>query len=190
MNTPWPDRVLVLEGTPDRSLFTEEELATADEFKLPKRRDEWLLSRAAAKELAVQLGIATNRRNVKVERPFIAGTSWYVSLSHSTPYAAAAIARVPVGFDIQVVREIPEWSTHLFLSRDEDEAMRRCSVANRVLHFWCAKEAAFKRRSDEFSTMKQLPLQFVGESESGLLFDAVETVAIGDVILALTRSPS
>ena len=70
MKTPWPDRVLVLEGTPDRALFTAEELATADEFKLPKRRDEWLLCRAAAKRLAVQLGIANDPRDVRVERPF------------------------------------------------------------------------------------------------------------------------
>ncbi len=187
MKTPWPDRVLVLEGTPDRALFTAEELATADEFKLPKRRDEWLLCRAAAKRLAVQLGIANDPRDVRVERPFLAGTSWYVSLSHSTPYAAAALSRRPAGCDIQVVREIPEWSTHLFLTREEDEAMRRCAIAHRVLHFWCAKEAAFKQRSDEFKTMKQCPLQLVSESESGVLFDVVETVAIGDVILALTR---
>ncbi len=186
MKTPWPDRVLVLEGTPDRALFTPDELAAADAFRLPKRRDEWLLSRAAAKLLAVRLGAARDPREVRVERPFIAGTEWYVSLSHSAPYAAAALARTPVGLDIQVVREIEEWSTHLFLTREEDEVMRRCTIANRVLHFWCAKEAAFKQRSDEFETMKQCPVRFVSESELGLRFDVVETAAIGDVIVALT----
>jgi phosphopantetheinyl transferase len=188
MNTPWPDRVLVLEGTADRALFTDDELATADEFKLPKRRDEWLLSRAAAKQLSVQRGIAADPRRVSVARPFIANTRWYVSLSHSMPYAAAAIDCNPVGIDIQVVREIPEWSTHLFLSREEDEAMRRCTIPHRVLHFWCAKEAAFKQRSDEFKTMKQCPVTLVRECESGVSFDVVETVAIGEVIVAVTRN--
>lgn len=187
MKTPWPDRVLVLTGTPDPAVFTDDELATASEFKLPKRREEWLLSRAAAKQLAVRLGIASNPLEVRVDRPFLAGTKWYVSLSHSQPYAAAAISRTPVGVDVQVVREIPEYSTHLFLSREEDEAMRRCAIPHRVLHFWCAKEAAFKQRSDELTTMKQCPIALVGESESGLSFDAVETFASGDVIVALTR---
>jgi len=187
MRTPWPDRVLVLEGTPDRALFTNEELATADELKLPKRRDEWLLSRAAAKQLAVRLGIAADPRDVRVDRPFLARTNWYVSLSHSHPYAGAAISRTPVGVDVQVVREIPEYSTHLFLSAEEDEEMHRCAIASRVLHFWCAKEAAFKQRSHEFTTMKQCPMRLVSESQSGLVFDAVETFAGGEVIVAVTR---
>ncbi|MFP5245348.1 MAG: 4'-phosphopantetheinyl transferase family protein, partial [Thermoanaerobaculia bacterium] len=112
-----------------------------------------------------------------------------VSISHSAPYAGAAIARTPIGIDVQVIREIAEWSSHLFLSDAETGAMRDCSVAHRILHFWCAKEAAFKRQSD-YTTMKQLPLRFLGESERGLLFEEVETVAIGDVIVAVTRPTS
>jgi len=183
--TPWPDRARVVTGTPDLALFRAEELATANAFKLPKRRDEWLLSRAAAKELAVQLGLAADPRQVRVERPFLAGTDWYVSLSHSEPYAGAAIAREPIGVDVQVVRELAESATHLFLSEDEDAAMRRCAIAHRVLHFWCAKEAAFKQRSSDFATLKELPLRLVRESDSGLVFDAVETFATGEVIIAL-----
>jgi phosphopantetheinyl transferase len=190
MNTPWPDRCLVLDGGAARDEFTEQELAEADAFKLPKRRDEWLLSRAAAKRLAVQLGIAGDPRRVTVERPFLLidgqRSEWQVSLSHSAPYAAAAIARERIGVDIQVMRDIDERSTHLFLTREEDAAMRRCTLPHRVLHFWCAKEAAFKQRSDEVATMRRLHMELVEEREHGLVFDAVETIQLGDLILALT----
>ena len=196
MNTPWPDRCLVLSGAAaaPAGVFTEAELAEANAFKLPKRRDEWLLSRAAAKQLAVQLGLAGDRRAVTVARPFllIGGqrTEWQVSLSHSGPYAAAAIAQEPVGVDIQVIREIADRTTHLFLKPEEEEVLRRCTLPHRLLHFWCAKEAAFKRCADDVVTLRQLHLQLLEERADGLLFDAVETVQLGDAIVAITRPTS
>ncbi|HYO75649.1 MAG TPA: 4'-phosphopantetheinyl transferase superfamily protein [Thermoanaerobaculia bacterium] len=192
--TPWPARALVLSGAAASDVFTPAELARAAELTLQKRRDEWLLSRAAAKTLAVQLGLAADERSVTIERPrlLVEGrdTGWHVSLSHSTPYAAAAIAREPVGIDVQVIRDLDLRAAHLFLTSEEERAMQRCTIAHRMLHFWCAKEAAFKQRSDEFTTMRQLHIELLEEREAGLLFDVVETVAIDDVIVALTRPVS
>lgn len=185
IDTPWPDRVLVVEADRElRSFFSEAELEQAATFRLPKRREEWLLVRAAAKQFALQLGIASDPRQLTIERPQIG--DWFVSLSHSGNFAAAALSREPVGVDVQVVRSIAEWSTHLFLSEREAEQMRSCSIVDRVLHFWCAKEAAFKRLPD-YPTMKQLPLFLEEERADGLRFDAVETVRIGELIVALTR---
>jgi phosphopantetheinyl transferase len=96
------------------------------------------------------------------------------------------LSHEPVGIDVQVVREIAEWSSHLFMSDAEAEVMRSCSVKHRALHFWCAKEAAWKRRSDEYATMKQLPLRLVTERPDGLLFDQAETRIEGELITALT----
>lgn len=192
MKTPWPDRCLVLDGAAPAGDFTEQELAEASAFKLPKRREEWLLGRVAAKQLALRLGLADDPRRVTVDRPFLlidgARSGWYVSLSHSTPYAAAAIAREPIGVDVQILRDVDARIAHLFLSPEEEKAMQRCTHG--LLHFWCAKEAAFKQRSDEFATMRRLPLQLVEERADGLLFDGVETIQSGDVIVALTRPTS
>jgi phosphopantetheinyl transferase len=185
------DRILVIRGVAPRELFTEDELAIADAFKLAKRREEWLLSRAAAKQLAVRLGIAEDPRRVRIERPSLLvdgePTEWHVSISHSAPYAAAAIDRNPVGIDIQVVRELDESAAHLFLSDAETEEMHRCAIAHSILHFWCAKEAAWKQKSSEFSTMKQLRLQLVSPTPSGLIFDVVQTSVLDDLIIAVTR---
>jgi phosphopantetheinyl transferase len=180
---------LILTEPPPLSFFTDDELATADAFKLARRRDEWLLSRAAAKQLALNEGFADDPRRVTVERPLLLidgiSSGWYVSVSHSFPYAGAAIDRHPVGFDVQVVREIAEWSSHLFLTEIETEQMRRCAIPHRILHFWCAKEAAFKRDAAT-PTMKQTPIQLVAERADGLTFDVVETVAMGEVLVAGT----
>jgi phosphopantetheinyl transferase len=195
IETPWPDRVLILRGHFDWTLsMTDAELATADAFKLPKRRDEWLLSRLAAKQLALQLGLADDPRAVTVDRPYLTidgrRSEWLVSLSHSMPYAGAMIGREPVGLDVQVVREFAEWSAHLFMTDGEAEEMRRCSIEHRILHFWCAKESAWKQRSEEFATMKQLPLRLIEGRPTGLRFDAAETVAIGELIVAVTPPTS
>lgn len=175
----------------DESYFTEEELASASAFRLQKRRDEWLLARYAAKQLALRLGIVGDPRACTVGRPTLlvggAPCEWFVSLSHSAPYAAAAIARAPVGIDIQVIREIAEWSSHLFMTDEEAETMRRCTIPHRILHYWCAKEAAWKQRSTEFATMKQVPLVLVEERADGLVFDVAETSARDDLIVAITR---
>jgi phosphopantetheinyl transferase len=183
-------RSLIVRDAYDVAWFTADELATANTFKLEKRRNEWLLARYAAKKLAMELGIVDDPRACGVARPMLiadgAPVSWFVSISHSAPYAAAAIDRAPIGIDIQLVRNLSESAAHLFLSDAETAAMRNCTLADRLLHFWCAKEAAWKRRSDELATLKQLPLELREERADGLLFDVVETARLDDAILAIT----
>jgi len=186
-------RFLIVRDAYDLAYFTSEELAIANAFKLEKRRDEWLLARFAAKLLALDRGIVDNPRD------FVVKCGWgqtpttlngFVSLSHSAPYAAAAIDREPVGIDIQVVRDVSESAAHLFLTDAETAAMQRCAIADRLLHFWCAKEAAWKPRSHSYTTLKQLPLQLCEELADELRFDIVETRRLDDVILAITRPTS
>ena len=186
----WRVRAIVIREAA-RDWFTREELAQANVFRLPKRREEWMHARIAAKQLAVERGICSDPRACRVARPtLIVGgerTEWHVSISHSHPYAAAAIDRAPVGIDVETVRDLRESAAHLFLSDEEAEAMRACRIAHRILHFWAAKEAAWKQRSSEFATLKKVPLTVVNVSRSGILFDVVETLAIGDVIVAVTN---
>lgn len=183
-------RWILVRDTCDRSFFTDEELATANAFKLEKRQNEWLLARYAAKKLAVELGIVDDPRACSVARPMLLvdgqAVNWFVSISHSAPYAAAAIDRAPVGIDVQVVRNFPPNAAHLYLTERESEVMERCAIADRMLHFWCAKEAAWKQRSDVFATLRQVPLQLREERAGGLSFDVVETTRLEDVILAIT----
>jgi phosphopantetheinyl transferase len=193
VETPWSERSVVVEGEAPLDWFSPDELAIADSFKLAKRRDEWLLGRAAVKQLALDLGLASDPWEVTAGRPhlLIAGamTPWFVSLSHSSGHAGAAIADAPIGIDVQVVREMPEEAAHLFLSDEEAAAMRQCALPHRLLHFWCAKEAAWKREGGRVLTLKQLPVPFAGTTPYGASFDGVETRTIGDaLIFALTST--
>jgi phosphopantetheinyl transferase len=138
----------------------------AAELVLDKRERDRLLSRAAAALLP---------------------EGQHVSFSHSEGYGAAAKGAMPVGIDVQVVREVSERTTHLFLTEEETEMMSRSTITNRLLHFWCAKEAEWKRHGGVTVTLKKTPVVLLEERGYGLLFDVVETIAIDDVIVALTR---
>jgi phosphopantetheinyl transferase len=195
----WRERALVLEWT-DADLagaaayFAPRELVTAAAHRLEKRRHEWMLGRIAAKILASQLGLGRDPRLVVIERPHLeidgVESSAFVSLSHSAPFAAAAIGKEPVGIDVQVVREISDSAAHLFLTDEETDEMQRCAIAHKLLHFWCAKEAAWKQRLGETMTLKRVPLRLEDETADGLRFDAVETIAVDSVVVALTRPTS
>ena len=119
------------------------------------------------------------------------GTSGdYVSFSHSGKYGAAAIDVDSIGIDIEVIREISENAAHLFLTDAEIELMHGCKITHRMLHFWSAKEALWKQRGGSVATLRRVPLMLEDETANGLRFRGVETVAIRDLIAAITLPTS
>ena len=185
----WGGRAIVISDIADvDDWFSAEELQVAETFRLAKRRTEWKLSRVAAKQLAIERGLAPHPRACTIEDRRI-GES-YLSLSHSGSYAAAAIDRQPIGIDVEALRTISEGAAHLFLTDEEADHMRSLSVAHRLLHFWSAKEAEWKRHGGAIETLKRVPLRLQRETDTGLLFDRVETRQIGDVIVSLTLPTS
>ena len=139
------------------------------DFPADKRSREYILSRKALD---------------------MCGAAPHSSLSHSGHYAAAMIGDVPVGVDVQVVRPLSERAAHLFLTDEEQADMERCTIADRIIHFFCAKEAAWKARGGAIPTLKQIPLKLKEETMTGLLFDAAATYATGDIVVAVTTCTS
>ena len=190
----WRERALVVVAPEDARIWlSDDELHEAECFRFPRRRQEWLDSRVAAKMLASVQGHLGDPRQVSIDRPHIHlgnGERRHVSLSHSSPFAGAAIDDSPVGIDVQTLRNVDERAVHLFLRDEEEAVMRACTLPYRLIHFWAAKEAAWKRRSHEFLTLKQLPLRLEEQTAHGLRFDQVETYATGELVVALTRPTS
>jgi phosphopantetheinyl transferase len=177
---PWGDRAIAIRDVSEvESWLRDDELAVARAFPREKRREEWMLARAAARILARRRGLG----DIAVERPL-------VSVSHSGPWAAAAIDTAPVGIDIEVVRDVSERAARHFLTEEQIAQMESCTIPHRLLHFWCAKEAAWKRLGGSVAFLKNVPLTLVAETPASLLFDHAETYAIDDVVVALTRPTS
>ena len=190
----WRNRAIVVTGvTPNAEWFTEDELREAEAFRRERRRDEWMAARMAAKQLALRRGLCAEPRGCTVARPQLlirGGSPRFVSVSHSERFAGAAIDDEPVGIDVQAIRDLSEGAAKFFLTGAEVKAMHRCAIADRLLHFWCAKEATWKQRGGEPRTLKQIPITLLAESADGLRFDSVETLALDGAIVALTRPTS
>ena len=173
MNLPsdWNQRACIVRDVeqPER-WFSPDELAIVALFRTEKRRREWMLSRIAEKEL---------RR--------LGATGAHVSYSHSGPFGAAAVSESPIGIDVELVREIKPRAAHLFLTDDEEAAAEKTGFPHALLHFWSAKEARWKQFGGSIPTLKRVPLTLIDVRAGGMLFDSVETVAIGDAVVALTR---
>lgn len=159
------DRGLIVSEVSD----PESWFSVVPNFPREKRRLEWMLSRIAENEL--------RKRGARGD---------YVSFSHSGKYGAAAVDAQPVGIDVEVLRDISESAARHFLNDNEIAAMERCSIPNRMLHFWSAKEAVWKQRGGVVPTLKRLRIRLESENADGLRFDTVETFAMNDLIAALT----
>jgi 4'-phosphopantetheinyl transferase len=186
----WRGRALVVESIegPVEAWFSDAEIAEAGAFARERRREEWLLSRYAAKRLAVLRGAVTDPRDVAIVRPRLADGTW-ISISHSHGVAAAAVDAAPVGIDVERVRSVDEQVARHFLVEGELAQMQRCRIPNRILHWWCAKEAAWKQLGGAARFLKEVPLHLETEGGAGLAFRNVETYAVGDYVMALTIGP-
>ena len=192
--TPLRYRALIVTHvTAKLDWFGEDELRESESFRSEKRREEWLCARMAVKRLAMNRGLASDPRRIRVSRPHVIiddVMQLFVSLSPSERFAAAAIDDEPIGIDVQVLREVSERTSKFFLSAAEAKALRHAAITHRLLHFWCAKEAEWKRRGGDPLTLKRVPLTLEDESPHALRFDTVETIELAGAIAALTRSTS
>ena len=79
-------------------------------------------------------------------KPTVDAVGVYVSVSHSGPYAVCAIADVPIGVDVEVVRSADEKFMRRVCSEAEMAYIRVGDDGDcaRFWEIWTAKEALFK----------------------------------------------
>lgn len=76
---------------------------------------------------------------------FIQPAGWYFSLSHSDEYAACALAREPVGVDIQKIRPVDAGVARRCFSEEEQQRLRLARAPEEeMIRIWTLKEAVVK----------------------------------------------
>lgn len=173
-----------------------EELREIALLRAVHRQHERAASRVAAKSIALERGVVDRPARIRFtkaeERPIVTidGTdrSLFVSFSHSAGVGAAALSDTPVGLDLEHERSIDPRATKFFLCDDELVSARASRVENALLHWWCAKEAAFKMATG-FTTLLRVPLALERETSTGLVLRGpgrarVETVRLSDTLVA------
>ena len=106
---------------------------------------ELLARRALAQRLGCGEGEAPLRWD-DTGKPAVDADGVYVSVSHSGPYAVCAVADVPVGVDVEVVRSADEKFMRRVCSEAEMAYIRYGDAGcyQRFWECWTAKEALFK----------------------------------------------
>lgn len=145
----------------------------------PARRGEWLRGRAVLRRLAsLQCGL--DEREISVgsvgERPgFIDADArglagWHLSVSHKGRLVAAAMAKRPVGVDIEArhpesvaLRAIERACSSSELAAVSEDAWQR---ETDLVELWCLKESAVKAGlAPTVFALKSHPVIFSGEFE-------------------------
>ena len=119
-----------------------EELTKLNQYKQPKRKIEFLATRALLHELTGQHLIIEYLPDGK---PYLKNNSKEISISHSRNVVAIILNNLPVGIDVEEEdREIYKIATK-FLSEYELDCIDKSNNKERSLVlYWCAKEAIFK----------------------------------------------
>lgn len=184
---PWAKTVCIVSDVsePERQAYlTPAELKRVREFAREKRRAEWAASRIGAKLLALALGLCDDAQECSIvssySKPHLQigpkGRGLHVSISHSEWAGAAAIDRVPIGLDIQKIRELKPRITKFFLKDEEVAQMQGTRIEHPLIHFWCAKEAAYKLRAGR-GWLKRVTIDLQAETGGGLGFTLSDPVA-------------
>ncbi|MDR1123835.1 MAG: 4'-phosphopantetheinyl transferase superfamily protein [Elusimicrobiota bacterium] len=134
---------------PAPQILTARETKTYEEFKVEKRRREWLGGRYALKQLAMDFFtfdmLHMEVRSTPSGKPVLmvqGGTHLPVSITHSGDYAAAAIGLTGdnIGIDIELIENRgKEWARMCF-HKDEISS----SAAFFLTELWAKKEAVLK----------------------------------------------
>lgn len=134
---------------PAEEFLTERELKIYNDFKVEKRRREWLGGRYALKSIAEGLFIFDIKhievRSKQSGQPSLAvpgGCSLPVSITHSGDFAAAAIALsgMAIGIDIESVEpRSPAWA-HQSFAKEEISSWAPVFLTE----LWAKKEAVLK----------------------------------------------
>lgn len=105
---------------------------------------EWLASRYLVFALSEREVNPTISKD-EYGKPFLAGSEWYISLSHTRGMAAVIASPHKVGIDIQVREKKMERIASKFLSKEEHAWIKSQNNIDDLYHFyWGAKESMYK----------------------------------------------
>lgn len=126
----------------EKLVSKEDALHTADFH--PKRKAEYFATRLILKELVRHFG-ASFQGIVKDQhgKPFLKGSDFHISISHSYPYVACILHRLaPCGIDLETPRMQLQRIQQKFLSTRELALIQ--DDLDELCQYWCAKETLYK----------------------------------------------
>ena len=166
----------IAEGVP----FFEQQIPYRSEALNQARKLQQLASRMVLNELEAGFpfdGVVLNHAG----KPMLVSKNTYFSISHTSGYAAAIIADVPVGLDVEVINDRVLKVVHKFLNAHEISLLSELDAVQRVRYatlFWSIKEAVYKcwgKGGVDFSNhIRIVNFQQTDKGNATILFDRAE----------------
>jgi phosphopantetheinyl transferase len=159
----------------EEDLFTPREAAKAVKMS-PRRRRDFTAARLALKRLTRQLGLVEEERPDRTvetlgpdgEKPCLAESTLYCSVSHSGRMVVAVAHRYPIGVDLEVVskKAIRVWNLHTIPKERGSISLSSLSPERTATRAWTMKEAAAKALGLHlFEAIREVEVVSVGEEE-------------------------
>ncbi|MDR2968986.1 MAG: 4'-phosphopantetheinyl transferase superfamily protein [Tannerellaceae bacterium] len=129
------------------SLLGREQFPFPGNTASEKRRREWLAVRLLLKEMAGGEASIEYHPN---GAPFIPGSDYHISISHTKGYAALLLQKnASAGIDIEYRSDRAMKLKERFLSPEEYNALDKTDTLTHSLLYWSAKEVLFKMMGQE-----------------------------------------
>lgn len=121
--------------------LSKEDLQKVNNFRLEKRKQEWLASRVLLNDI---LGFYPQTDYSENGKPFLRNNELHISISHTNKYAAVCVSQHPTSLDIEICAERIERVINRFIHDNEKEYIPYEQRLEYYTIIWSAKEALFK----------------------------------------------
>ncbi len=164
----------------EENLFTPREAAKTVKMG-PRRRRDFTAARLALKRLTRQLGLVEEERPDRTietlgpdgEKPCLAESTLYCSVSHSGRLVVAVAHRHPIGVDLEAVskKAIRVWNLHMLPNERELISLSSLGPERTATRAWTIKEAAAKALGLHlFEAIREVNVVSVGEEEGVMIY--------------------
>ncbi len=134
--------------------------ARVDRLKLKEDKQRSLLAELLAKNLLKENGVSYTAIEADENgKPYLSGSNWFISLSHSGSAAACVIGETPVGIDIQKIKPVkavlikrvcnPAEQDYVLGGQTPETLVENPQILTRFYEIWTTKEALFKKENSK-----------------------------------------
>ena len=133
-----------------------------DRFQKEEDRHRSLAGELLVQKLLSQLGLSARLHRDGKGRPYLDGSDFFVSIAHCEEMVVCALAKEPVGIDVEKIRPIDVQKAARHVCTPEELAYLQDEPLTRFYEIWTGKEAWFKKQGTGIQNLKSvniLPLK-------------------------------
>ncbi|WP_124643051.1 4'-phosphopantetheinyl transferase family protein [Amniculibacterium aquaticum] len=141
----------------ETDVFNEKQLIIPEDFEKvinyhPKKKLEYLMIRQMLADTLPNHRILYRT----IGQPYLFPKDYFISISHSFPFASLAISEKRIGIDLEKINDKIQRIRHKFINQNEEEWISKMDNQTEVLVvIWAIKEALYKLHPSKYWSLKK-----------------------------------